>query len=57
MNQMKRLIVALPIEDYRQLADVAAQEVREPEQQVAYFVRAGLDQRHQPKKQEAAVRT
>lgn len=42
VNQTKRLIVALPLAEYRQLADVAALEVREPEQQATYLIRRAL---------------
>lgn len=47
MEPMKRLIVALPVAEYRRLAAVAAREVREPEQQAVYFVRAALTQQNQ----------
>ena len=47
MQQVKRVIVALPVEEYRQLVDIASREVREPDQQAAYYVRAMLNQ--QPK--------
>lgn len=44
MPQIKRVIVALAADDYRRLADEAAREVWEPDQQAAYYVRAALNQ-------------
>lgn len=42
MQQVKRVIVALPVDEYQRLANVAASQVREVDQQAAYYVRRAL---------------
>jgi hypothetical protein len=40
--KLKSMILALKPEEYQRLADVARRQVREPEQQAAYYVRRAL---------------
>jgi hypothetical protein len=42
VKQYKRLIFALPESDYERLANVAAAQCREPEQQAIYYIRRAL---------------
>jgi hypothetical protein len=42
MERTKRLIVALSPDEYRRLSDAAERSVREPEQQLHYYVRRAL---------------
>lgn len=42
-ERMKRMILALSADEYQLLAEVAATEVREPEQQAVFFVRRALE--------------
>jgi hypothetical protein len=42
VSPMKRLIVALPEPEYRRLTEIAANQVREPEQQAVYYLRRAL---------------
>ena len=56
VNQTKRLILALPAADYDRLVNVAASQVREPEQQAQYIIRRALSRQGaivNPKNQEA----
>ncbi|HLZ72552.1 MAG TPA: hypothetical protein VKV26_21815 [Dehalococcoidia bacterium] len=42
MPALKRMVVALDGAAYRRLAETAARDVREPEQQAAYLIRRAL---------------
>lgn len=54
MEKYKRMIVALPVDEYDKLAEIAHEQTREPEQQVYHYVRRALS-RHTLKPKEAAM--
>lgn len=42
MEKYKRMILALPIDEYQKLVAVATRDTREPEQQAQHYVRRAL---------------
>jgi hypothetical protein len=55
MQQVKRVIVVLPINEYQRLANVAASQVREVDQQAAFYVRRALQRSGEARVQEPAT--
>ena len=57
MEKYKRMILALPVDEYAKLADVAQRQTREPEQQAYHYVRRALSRQTTTPKERQDVLT
>ncbi|HEV2106808.1 MAG TPA: hypothetical protein VGR16_00945 [Thermomicrobiales bacterium] len=55
VEKYKRMILALPVDEYAKLVDAAQRQTREPEQQAYHYIRRALSRQTTPKERTVNV--